>query len=99
APEGAAIDPQTGVFTWTPTEDQTPAVYFITVRVTDETNLSAEQEVRITALDVNEPPVLEPVSNVSVPEQEEMTLQVNVADPNDPFDEHTFSLGEGAPAG
>jgi hypothetical protein len=35
APAGAAIHPQTGLFTWTPTEDQGPASYTFQVRVTD----------------------------------------------------------------
>jgi hypothetical protein len=35
APAGAAIDPETGVFTWTPAPGQGPATYNITVRVTD----------------------------------------------------------------
>lgn len=34
-PAGAAIDPATGVFSWTPVETQPPGVYPFTVRVTD----------------------------------------------------------------
>jgi len=36
APPGAAIDPETGVFTWIPTEAQGPGVYSVTVRATDD---------------------------------------------------------------
>ena len=36
APDGAAINPSSGLFTWTPTEEQGPAVYYVTVRVTDD---------------------------------------------------------------
>src|SRR5439155_839007 len=35
APAGAAINPATGVFTWTPTEAQGPSTNLVTVRVTD----------------------------------------------------------------
>ena len=35
APGGAAIDPATGVFTWTPAANQSPGTYPVTVRVTD----------------------------------------------------------------
>src|SRR6185503_4196128 len=35
APAGAAINPFTGVFTWTPTPAQTPSTNSLTVRVTD----------------------------------------------------------------
>ncbi|HEY2953280.1 MAG TPA: putative Ig domain-containing protein, partial [Verrucomicrobiae bacterium] len=34
-PTGAAIDPSSGVFDWTPTKAQTPGAYTITVHVTD----------------------------------------------------------------
>ena len=36
APEGASIDVDTGVFSWTPTIDQGGSVYSITVRVADD---------------------------------------------------------------
>jgi hypothetical protein len=35
---GAAIDPQTGVFTWTPAPDQTPGVYAFRLRVSNGSN-------------------------------------------------------------
>ena len=36
APAGATIDPSTGEFRWTPAEAEGPAVYSVTVRVTDD---------------------------------------------------------------
>ncbi|HEY2155467.1 MAG TPA: MBG domain-containing protein, partial [Isosphaeraceae bacterium] len=49
APRGARIDPDTGVFTWTPT---TPGVYSVTVDVADNSlpPLSAQQTITITVL-------------------------------------------------
>jgi hypothetical protein len=35
APAGAGVDPNTGIFTWTPTEAQGPSTNLITARVTD----------------------------------------------------------------
>src|SRR5262249_33524615 len=35
APTGASIDPITGLFSWTPSEDQGPASYSVTIRVSD----------------------------------------------------------------
>lgn len=46
APAGAAIDPQTGVFSWTPTEAQAPASYTFMVQVADQ-DLSAVRDVTI----------------------------------------------------
>jgi len=36
APAGAVVDPQTGLFQWTPSAAQTPGTYMVTVRVTDD---------------------------------------------------------------
>ena len=49
APDGASIDPTTGVFTWTPTSSQGFGVFPITVRVTDNGSpaLSASTTVAI----------------------------------------------------
>ncbi len=60
APDGAAIDAATGVFTWTPTEEQGPGVYTFTVMVCDDTApipLCDEQEVTLTVTEVNTAPV------------------------------------------
>jgi hypothetical protein len=60
APEGAAIHPTTGVFTWTPNEAQGPASYPITIRVSDDgsPSLSAEETIIITVREVNDPPAV-----------------------------------------
>ena len=60
APDGAAIDAATGVFTWIPTEEQGPGVYTFTVKVCDDTApipLCDEQEVTLTVTEVNTAPV------------------------------------------
>jgi hypothetical protein len=48
APSGAAIDPVTGEFSWTPTLAQSPGVYPVVVRVTDHGGLFAERGFSIT---------------------------------------------------
>ena len=52
APGGAAINPATGVFTWTPTEGQGADSYIFTVTVSDGT-LTDEETITVT---VNGPP-------------------------------------------
>jgi hypothetical protein len=51
-PEGATLDSSTGVFTWTPTEEQAKANYSFTITVTDSGDpvLSDEQTVTIGAI-------------------------------------------------
>jgi VCBS repeat-containing protein len=59
APAGAAIDPSTGAFTWTPDESQGPGVYPVTVRVTDDGSpaLDDSETINITVNEVNVAPV------------------------------------------
>jgi hypothetical protein len=59
APAGASIDPNTGVFSWTPTDDDPTATpsddYTFTVRATDDGDPAAfdEQAVTVTVSNVN----------------------------------------------
>ena len=55
-PEGATLDPVTGVFAWTPTEAQAPAVYQVRVRATDNGTppLSAEATYTLNVLSAGE---------------------------------------------
>jgi hypothetical protein len=54
APSGAAINPNNGLFIWTPTAAQTPSTNQVTVRVTDNGDpaLSATQTFTITVLNL-----------------------------------------------
>jgi len=60
APAGAVIDPVSGVSTWTPTANQGPETYVVTVRVTDDgiPGLSDARTIRITVVF---PPVIESI--------------------------------------
>ena len=62
APQGAWIDPETGVFSWLPGERQGPGVYNIPVHVVDYGNGEANEmtTVKITVKEVNERPWLLP---------------------------------------
>ncbi|MFN7141423.1 MAG: peptidoglycan DD-metalloendopeptidase family protein, partial [Limisphaerales bacterium] len=65
APEGATIHPSTGVFTWTPTEQQGPGVYEIGVRVTDNgvPAMFDTKTFTVTVNEVNQAPVLASISD------------------------------------
>jgi len=58
APDGAVIDPVSGVFSWTPTEAQGPGLYPVTVRVTDNGSpiLDDSETITITVNEVNTAP-------------------------------------------
>jgi hypothetical protein len=99
APTGAAIDPATGVFTWTPAEGQV-GVFTFAVRVTDDgtPNLSDQKPVTVTVADVNQPPVLAPIPDQTATELSPLTFTATATDPDIPAQTLTFSL-VGAPAG
>ena len=83
-PAGAAIDPISGVFTWTPDESQAPQTYGIVVRVTDDGTppLSDEQTVSVTVNEINEPPVLDPIGDQLVTGGTELTFTATASDPD-----------------
>jgi hypothetical protein len=60
APAGAFIDPEIGLFTWTPGSNQVPGTNVVTVRVTDNgvQDLSDTQSFRIVVVS---PPVIESI--------------------------------------
>lgn len=60
APAGTSIDPETGAFSWTPSEAQGPGNYTISVRVTDNGTpaLSSTNSFVVEVTEPNNPPVL-----------------------------------------
>ncbi len=97
APPGAAIDPDTGAFSWTPTEAQGPGTFPFTVRVSDG-ELTSDQAVTVTVNEVNVPPVLAAITNPTVNELVELTFTASATDVDLPANTLTFSL-IGAPTG
>jgi hypothetical protein len=98
APAGAAIDPSTGVFTWTPTEAQGPNSYTFSVGVSDGV-VTTTQSVTLTVSESNSSPVLTGVpSSATIPEQSPYTFDANATDSDDPPQTLTFSLVN-APSG
>jgi Periplasmic glucan biosynthesis protein, MdoG/Domain of unknown function (DUF4214)/Putative Ig domain len=101
APDGAAIDPMTGVFTWTPAESQGPGSYPITViaRNAAVPQLIQAQTFTTTVTEVNAPPVLAPIANPIVAQGDRLSLHLTASDPDQPNNHLTFSLAAGAPPG
>ncbi len=98
APSGAAIDPATGVFNWTPTESQGPGVFNFKVRVSDgEANTDAP--ITLTVREVNVAPVLAAIGNKTVAEEKLLTFTATATDHDIPVQTLTFSLAGNIPAG
>jgi hypothetical protein len=91
APSGAAIDPSTGVFTWTPTEAQGPGSHPFTVRVSDGI-ANADASITLDVTEVNVAPVLSGVpGSATIPELSAYTFTAMASD-EDARQTLTFSL-------
>ncbi|MCP4353275.1 MAG: hypothetical protein GY795_48105 [Desulfobacterales bacterium] len=88
-PEGAVLNPVTGVFSWTPGSEQA-GEYTVTFTVTDPDDVTDSADVTFTVTDTNRAPVLTPAETVAAEEGMTVTFQVPAEDPDgDPL---TFSL-------
>lgn len=101
APAGAAITPQTGVFTWTPSEADGPSTNSVTIRVTDNgyTNRSASETIDIEVEEINEAPVAGVMSDLGLAPGSRLSLLFAATDADLPANMLTFSLVAGAPSG
>ena len=93
APGGMSLDPDTGVISWTPTEDDV-GVHDVTVRVTDLGGLFDTGSFQVTVALEPSPPTLDPISDQSLRVGEILTLTAHASDPDLPGDKLAFSLVE-----
>ena len=93
APAGAVIDANSGVFSWTPTEEQGPASYTFSVEVSDGA-LSDTKEVTITVDEINLAPVITSTAVNLAKEGEVYTYQLKATDADLPANTLTFQAIE-----
>ncbi len=101
APAGAGIEAGTGAFRWTPAEAQGPGNYTLAVIVTDNgsPSLSATQTFNIAVREVNNAPVITPVTSRVINEGAILLVTNSAIDPDSIPQTLTFSLEPGFPAG
>ncbi len=101
APTGATIHSTTGDFSWTPGEADGPAVYSVTVRVTDDgtPTLDNFETFDLTVGEVNQSPVLAAIGGQSIDEGSLLTFTASATDPDLPANNLSFSLDSGARLG
>ena len=97
-PAGISINSTSGEIRWTPSEAQGPAVYPITVEVSDGT-LTASRTFNITVNEKNTAPVIGVIPDVTVVEGRPVRFMVTATDPDVPAQVLAYSLESGAPAG
>lgn len=100
-PQGARIDPVTGVFYWRPTEAHGPGEYVFSIVVRDDGGppLSDDQEIRVTVADVNEPPILNVPAWTEGDGGTEFSFTAWASDSDEPRNCLTFSLDGREPGG
>jgi hypothetical protein len=83
-PTGAAIDSDTGIFTWIPSEPQGPGTYPIGIRVVDNGTppLSDTNTFTVTVNEVNSPPAFTQIAPQTTPELVPFTITVSAVDPD-----------------
>ena len=81
APAGASIQRRTGIFNWTPTADET-GTHAITVRVTDQGGAQTFETIKVTVVAPggNAAPVLAPIADKTVNEQQTLTFTATTTD-------------------
>ncbi len=98
-PTGCEIDEATGLISWTPTEAQGPGRYPLSVVVSsrDVPLLKAEQVFDISVLEVNQPPIIDPIVDQSVVEDANFQLGVKARDPDQPPSALRYALQTNPP--
>lgn len=101
APDGFQLDPATGAFTWTPTEDQGPGSYVILVRAAESSGdrLSVVRELLVNVREANRAPTIAPIAARTAAEGSTVAFRATAGDADRPAQTLTFSLDPGAPAG
>jgi hypothetical protein len=101
APAWAVINPNSGVFTWTPAENQGPGEYAVSVRVSDDgtPSLSATQTFQITVVESNRPPVLAGIPDQTVIAGTPLALNLSATDPDMPANKLTYFFDGAVPDG
>lgn len=81
-PNGAAFNPDSLVFSWTPSYDQSGTYSGIKFSVTDASGLVASKTIDIVVNHVNRPPVHDEVSPVTSEENKPISITVSGLDPD-----------------
>lgn len=93
---GMTIDASTGLFSWTPTEEQ-DGDHSVTIIVSDD-DLEDSETITVSAAEVNSAPVLPTIADQTIDELEELTFTVSASDSDNKDQTLTYSLDEDAEA-
>jgi hypothetical protein len=99
APDGASLDPTTGIFRWTPAEEQGPGEHVFKVRVTDDgiPSLASAETFTIQVKEVNRAPILVPIADQMIHAGGGLRLPIQATDPDIPGNAMHFIMLDGPP--
>ena len=90
-PAGASFDPSSGIFSWTPGEEDGPGSVTVTITATSA-DFSTSRNVEITVNEVNEEPVLADIGDQTVNVGSPLALTLSATDDDLPADTLTFAV-------
>ncbi|OHB69900.1 MAG: hypothetical protein A2V70_00275 [Planctomycetes bacterium RBG_13_63_9] len=95
-PDGVKVDPQTGVFTWAPIEEQGPGQYTFHIRASldGSETLTAETMFQVNVKEVNLPPSIRPIDEKQIDAGKELIFPVAADDPDVPANKLVFRLSD-----
>jgi len=101
APSGATLNPVTGTFRWATSEVDGPGSYSFLLRATDSGApvRVGSLRVNISITEINLPPTVVGLTNVSIPEGSLLSLALPASDPDLPVNTLVFSLDGPVPSG
>ncbi len=97
-PLGAAVDPDTGEFEWTPGEGDGQSQFSITAIVSDDSGGSDETTFTVTVNEINEPPSIETTEAIETTEDDQISITLLGTDVDLPADPLAWSAN-GLPPG
>ena len=95
---GVVFDPESGVFTWTPNEDQGPGTYQFTVRASDPQNYGDVDDTETFTVNVTEEnlaPTLDAIADLTCRRGRTVSTTITAVDADVPPDNLTFSIDAG----
>ena len=95
-PDGAAVDANAGVFSFTPTEQQGPGQYVVRVGVRAADGSEDDETFSVTILEVNQAPSLAAIGDQFTTPGTAVVVDVVATDPDLPANNLVYSLGPGA---
>jgi|GEM_PF-68250 len=95
SPGNASINPVTGVFTYTPHEQQGGSILSFAIRVTDAGGLFATETFEVEVLETNSAPILVAIPNQTVNAGQQLTVTPVATDPDLPAQQLSYTLDFG----